>query len=502
MPNRNNRFALGFLWTCAVVGAQTGAGQFASVSGAVTNSVTGQPIHRAHVVLNPVSSTTEIYGAMTDATGKFSILRIPPGSYSLHAERIGHILGNPQVITLQAGDDKSDLKVSLRPAGWITGRVVDSVGEPVEGATVQIVGGSAANAIADDRGQFRIADLTPGRYRLIARIPQAMFSDEIRSDGPAEPHYATTYYPSSIDARLATRVTVKPGVETGGIEIRMVRSPIVRVSGVVTGFAAGARNVMVHMQSPTSGKSAAVKPDGKFELWGIDPGHYHVYAAASDPKEFLQSAPAEVEVEQSDIKDLELRMIAPFTINGTLRYEDDQSKPPAALQIFLQPEVPGFGRGFSPAEVHADGSFEFQSGTPGRYVVDLSWPNGYVRSMQLGGIPIDGRVLDLTNGAAGQVSLLVSSSFAEISGKVDGVADAEGRLIVLATPDPAEATRRHYVSVNTEGSYRLTGLPPGKYRLGIVDESGLRVFAEDDEAIEITLAAGDRATKNLKAPTQ
>src|SRR5690242_16362413 len=99
----NHRRVWALLWMCAIAVAQPGAGQFASVSGVVANSVTGQPVLRAHVVLSPIGAATETYGAMTDAAGRFSILRIPPGSYNMNAERVGYIRGVSIAVKLQAG---------------------------------------------------------------------------------------------------------------------------------------------------------------------------------------------------------------------------------------------------------------------------------------------------------------------------------------------------------------------------------------------------------------
>ena len=504
MRRRSSKILFGVLCAGAAAMAQSGAGEFASVSGIVTNSVTGQPVLRAHVLVSPQNSAAEAYGALTDAAGKFSVVRVPPGSYSVAVQRTGYIPGGSAMLKLQAGDDKSDLRLSLMPSGWITGRVLESSGEPVEGASVQL-GGGFRSVKTDDKGQYRISGLTPGRYKLMARMPEGFFSEEVRVDGSADVHYAATYYPSSIDSQSASRVVVRAGAETAGIDIRLVRSPIVRVSGVVRGFPAGVRNVTVHLQSSNlSDRVAGVKADGKFEIAGVDPGHYFLSASTHDPKQFLQTAPVELDVSQSDIADVELRVVAPFNISGVLRYEDELAKPPdlrSKPAVWLQ-RAGGSNLGrISPVEIGAEGSFAFESVAPGRYIVALSWQNGYVKSVQLGPTSMEGRILDLTyNTGAGALSVLVSSSFAEISGKVDGAPDAAKRFVVVATPDPLEGSNPYYASLGTDGLYRLAGLPPGKYKLGVMEKEGLNPSMEIDDPVEVTVSAGEKATKDLRAP--
>jgi hypothetical protein len=54
----------------------------ASVEGTVTNSLTGDPVARAHVVfVGGIDGPARKYGAITTAEGKFSIRAVTPASY-------------------------------------------------------------------------------------------------------------------------------------------------------------------------------------------------------------------------------------------------------------------------------------------------------------------------------------------------------------------------------------------------------------------------------------
>jgi hypothetical protein len=125
--------------------AQTDSGKTASIEGVVTDSVTGAPIPRVHVMLNgSIDGLPGIYGATAAVDGKFSITGITPGSYSLAGQRVGFVAmpgqGNITRLTLKADDHKTDVNLKLAPTGAITGRITDANGEPVEGASVEVRG--------------------------------------------------------------------------------------------------------------------------------------------------------------------------------------------------------------------------------------------------------------------------------------------------------------------------------------------------------------------------
>ena len=145
MRNPNSRVLAVLAAACAVVLGQTppaATDQPADVSGVVTNSVTGEPVVRAHVSLHPTSnrpnSTQQPYGAMTDAEGKFSITSVPPATYFVLAERVGFEAAQTtsRAIKINPGDKKDDFKLQLIPEGAINGRVLDANGDAVEGAQV------------------------------------------------------------------------------------------------------------------------------------------------------------------------------------------------------------------------------------------------------------------------------------------------------------------------------------------------------------------------------
>jgi hypothetical protein len=102
---------LAFILAACAGFAQDGTppgGKLASVEGVVVNAVTNEAVVRAHVTLTPDSSAVkQKFGALTTAEGKFSILRMPAGSYTVTAERVGYVVPG------SGGADKT--KIVLQP---------------------------------------------------------------------------------------------------------------------------------------------------------------------------------------------------------------------------------------------------------------------------------------------------------------------------------------------------------------------------------------------------
>jgi hypothetical protein len=526
---------------CASGWAQTppaATDQPAAISGVVTNSVTGEPIPRAHVLFRPVSNrpnaNQQTYGAMTTADGKFSIAPIQPANYTVFTEHAG--FDSPPImrpLKIDPGDKKDDYKIEMIPQGAITGRVVDANGDAVEGAVVTADGsgtGAGPGSTTDEKGQFRIGALRPAKYRIRASQPSLPIPAEIRTDGTSEIHYAATYYPSSLTEKGSTKVAVAAGSEVNDLEIRLIRTPMVRVSGTVVGFAKSAEPQSINISAtPETGGGnthGAAKPDGTFELWRLDPGKYVLVAQQYSPGQTLQTAPVDIEVAGSHIDHVELRVVPLFDVSGIVQYEDEQAKPqppqsqtqqaqggrsgqqpPPPARLSLR-ELNGLSAqrmgAQPPVTIGADGSFTIHQLAAGRYLVELAWNNAYVKSLQVGTVQMPGRILDLRNGTGGvPVTVVVSSAVGEVSGSVrNGDDPAPGKRIVLA-PDPSDGSGVYMGGSRPDGSYRLSGIAPGKYKLAIIgdlDQAAMsgRGLDDYDDALEVNVSAGDKLTKDLK----
>jgi len=187
----------------------------ASIGGTVVMRETGTPAAQAVVTLfrpaeenapNPDKKPLRQdwpSSAKTDKNGRFVFDKVPPGNYRVTVNRtskfvlvtneefglandavFGSIRGIP--VSAKPGDQIRDLRIEVKPAASISGRIVDRKGKPAEGVSVTALtasyengrrmlfgatrrtGGIMASARTDRRGEYRIEGLEPGQYFVSA----------------------------------------------------------------------------------------------------------------------------------------------------------------------------------------------------------------------------------------------------------------------------------------------------------------------------------------------
>jgi hypothetical protein len=501
----------------------------ASVSGVVTNSVTGAPVLRAHVTLCVFANNGQrTYGALTNGEGKFTIAPLPPGRYNASVERVGFVerpssdMGRSRDMNLGPGDKREDLQLTLTPTGAISGRVLDPGGEPVPGCSVSAESdaGGAASATTDDRGQFRIGGMAPGKYRILASPVSLPIPPEIRTDGTRDVHLARSWYPSSLDRKSAQRVDVGAAGDVTGIDIHLVETPVVSVSGKVIGGPEGRTTLQVRSIDGYGVGGGPVMANGSFRLWRLDPGKYTLFAATQGfGPDRLQSAPLDIEVAATDIEHVELRMIPPFEISGQLDFDDDgarqmpqmpvrpgqqQSAPKRRVMLGPAEDNSSYSPGsMQQVEVGADDSFTLEKVPPGRYRLRVSW-GSYVKSVRQGPTETEGDILDVRNGPNGPLTLRVGSVMAEVSGTVaDSGGPASGVPVALLLDAPGIRVQLSTVT-DKDGVYRFQSVTPGKYWLLAAGDDIISQIRRSEDADEfkdivevIEVHAGDKLTQNL-----
>jgi hypothetical protein len=493
----------GLLALFAATAILAAAQQTATVTGTVTNSVTGAPIVRAHVTL----SGAQNFGALTDDQGKFTIDGIPPAGYQYAAERVGFTSERHfgvLSVDFQSGANRLDLR--LVPMAAISGTILDAAGEPVQSITVVAVGSNNDFSVTTDfRGHYRIGSLVPGKYRVQAR-PQNQ-REEIRTDGSKQVHYRATYYPAVASAKEAARVAVTAGSDVTGVDITLLTTPFVRIGGKVRDVPPG-RVVWVYAGFNTTANSStsisgAVATDGTFVIQGLDPGDYSVHAAFNDSGTLFESAPIDVHVGTTNIANLELPIVAPFRLSGHIEFEDDHAREAsqearyANIRDRVVQLIPA-GR----AEIGPDNSFTIEGVTPGRYSVIVQLGDTFVKSVTLGTVQSE-RTIDVRNGGGGaQLTILVSANWNSISGTVsDSQGPLHGGFVELHYSDRGS----NEATVDLAGHFAFPHVYPGTYRLIAGDErvrfrSTNPDLLDDykDFVVTVTVHAGDKITQELK----
>ena len=136
----------------------------ASVSVTVKDARTGAVVPGAAVAID--SLTGEQVPSLTDATGRFALLNIPPGPQNLVVSADSYLTAL-KAVTLTAGNSTS-VEVRLRPAGSISGRVFGAAGAPMGAIEVSLASpnGATATVATSAQGEFTFTNLPDGIYEL------------------------------------------------------------------------------------------------------------------------------------------------------------------------------------------------------------------------------------------------------------------------------------------------------------------------------------------------
>src|SRR5215467_4386248 len=206
-----------------------------TLRGTVINSVTDEPIQR---VLVEFSGDRQRH-FLTGTDGKFEFQNVPPGLTALGLRKPGYFLpqtlsrkGTPALVTV--GPDQPPAVLKLIPEAVISGRVLGDNGEPAERLPVKVFGQQLQNgkktwnivssAETDDLGEFRCANLQPGRYYVFAGpspwpaslVPQPRVQARARMHAlgggrPAAHGYPGLFYPAAENRESATPIEIKAG---------------------------------------------------------------------------------------------------------------------------------------------------------------------------------------------------------------------------------------------------------------------------------------------------
>ncbi len=511
-------------------------------------SVTGEPLNKATVTLRQVFSGPSTgqrmpasYTSTSDTEGKFVMTEIPPGSYHLRAERNGFVTGNygsrsgtrgGTTLALTQGQSLAALEIKLAPHAVITGRVVDIDGEPVARAMVSALryryaqGGRqlmpAESAQTDDRGEYRIFGLQPGRYYVSAMDGASRFRmpSEDRSAGPrVNDAYVTTYYPGTPDVETASQLEAAAGRELQEVNLKLSRVRTVRVRGRVideTGIGNPSMPMMIVLRQrnsfgPGNMTQSVAGAGGLFEFRGLLPGSYILAAVVRDG-EVAFSGRQQIDVGTRDMENVLLPVRKGVEIGGMLQVEGTPIENLAGLRVMLRPAESGLMFTGPPnGRVDASGNFVLENTGPEQYLIMVAGlpPGYYVKSARMGREDVLENAVDLTRGG-GALEIVLADGAGEVEGAVMGSDQKPfpGATVVLV-PD-SEARRKiqqFYKTATTDqaGRYKLSSIDPGGYRIYAFDDVENGEWMDPDlinsvrsRGTDVRIQQGGRQTLELK----
>jgi protocatechuate 3,4-dioxygenase beta subunit len=482
-------------------GSSDQSSKVASISGTVTSAATGEPLRKARAQLLLMGQRgAQPTVALTDSTGHFTVDSIQPGQYILTVERDSYVVqqygqdqpGKPgAVLTLAAGQKLGDLSFRLQKCAAISGRVVDETGEPIEHAQIRLIirnyrGGKqnfddVGQGMSDDHGEYRVYDIRPGRYYIMA-IYQGRTYGEIADDFHIA--YVPVYYPNAISADRASPIEVKAADEIAGIDFSLTGSQVTayevsgKVINTITGKFGPGSMVMLTARSADEprdfGHDTAVNPqDGTFRFSDVLPGDYQVTAMSNENGQ-RHDASEDITVGSSNLQNISLVITQGIDIAGRVTLEGVRDT--SGISVALN--RPGMNFVAPPrATVQPDGTFVLKGVTDGKYNIRVaSQCNGcYIKSATSRGVDLLSSGIQISSDMGpSSVEIVFSGNTAELSGTVTGSGDipAAGAFVALIPADDMPNRDDHFETSTTDqyGRFDISGIVPGRYEAYALDK--------------------------------
>jgi protocatechuate 3,4-dioxygenase beta subunit len=392
--------------------------------------------------------------ATADGDGQYRLEGVEPGPRTFSASH-QDFQRSVRDLEVRSGENRLDFR--LGGGHPVSGRVVDTAGQPVEGADVTLmpsdfVSGQPQQARSGADGGFRLDNVGEGGYSLQARhagYSSAQIRD-LRIAGPME-----------------------------GLEVRLGRGAAIRgkISGVEF---PDLQKVQIAASNPTKQAFQPGQVDfrSEYRIDGVASGEWEVMAYL---RESGRRAQGKVTVEEGGeaVLDLDLSESG-LTLSG--RVTRRGGEPVADLWISVQSETQkASGRG----STNHEGIFRISGLAPGTYKLS---------TFSMRGIAYE-QTVELT----ADQEIAIELPDWRVSGRVVDAADdspIEGAVVSLDPADPNAASARPSMlrsgaNSDSSGAFILTEVPEGSFRL-VARKEG---YSPAEIALDIRAGA---ATENLR----
>jgi protocatechuate 3,4-dioxygenase beta subunit len=508
----------------------------------------GRGLAHAFVRLFPEGLPGALRAGRADADGRFEFADLAAGRFRVSAYVPGYatppgntlvapafaIQGSGPSVTLAPAQLRDGLVITLARLGVIAGRVLDELGDPIEGARVQLlqvkfqagrrrlVQADVAAHLTNDRGEYRLHDLPEGRYIVSALIGSLSSADV--------PDYTRSYFPGTPNPSEAQFVTLAD-VDRIGVDVALARTRTALVRGRILD-AAGEPSTGGQVELRPSARSAAaigipvgarLLADGVFEFPNVPPGEYVIVAdrGRSNRSSEGEYGSTIVNVVDTDVTNAVVQMSAGSSIAGRFTFDTDNQRPPPARSalefspVSVDPDQTPSS--MASAEITEDWTFTMTGiNGPRRLELLRVPPEWMLEEVRVRGIDTTDRTIMFgrKDQSLTDVEVVLTDRVTDLSGRIvdeNGRAAVDAHVIVFSTDRgrwyPASRFVRE-VSTAQDGFYGLIGLPSGSYYAATVT----RVPVEGEQAWQdpafldtlafratmVTLGEGQRQALDLK----
>lgn len=523
----------------------------AVIRGRVFAADTGRPLRRARITVSAPelgSGPDSSRQTSTNPDGKYEIKDLPAGRYTVSVARSGYLTlrygqrrpleqGKPlQMAERQAVDN---LDFTLPRMSLITGRVYDEANEPMAGAQVWTMRSTFFEGRrrlvpvgpfgqTDDAGQYRVLNLSPGTYYILATQRETWSVSEGGVDQTFG--YAPTYFPGTPALSDARRVRVGIGQEAANTDFSLVPGRTATVSGIALDsrgapLAGQSVSLGTEFRGPGtmmmfSGTGANVSADGSFTIKNVAPGDYKLTVRTAVDKggaKVQESAAAPIVVNGVDLDNVTLMTSAGWTASGQVVLEAQSSPPPRDRIRVVGRAVSGdtdprMQPSADSGRVADDWTFTV-SGLFGLQLLRVNAPDTLMlRAILQNGRDIADTPMEMRSGEdLSGLQVVLTDKIGSVSGQLvddKGAAVEDGTVIVFADDSAKWSENSRFVRStrpDQSGKYQLRGLPAGEYLAVAVDyvQDGMWNDPEYLESLRryaqrVTLGEGDARSATLK----
>jgi hypothetical protein len=430
---------------------------------------------------------------------------IGPGAVAVRASKSGYVQAQSgqrggdlpgQALTIEAGKDLDGLSIVMPRLGVISGMVIDEYGEPVQEAAVQLVRvrREATGALvgireqggyvqrSDDRGQFRLSNIVPGDYTVMALLPPET------PGAAAVPRtvYMPAYYPDTPDFASAAPIRIVDGENVPGLVLTMRRVPVARVTGVAyssQGLPVSGTVQLMSRHAVTIGIGPHVSrpgPDGGFAFADVPPGDYFLRTTVEFGPSSGEFATTSITVADRDPEPVMIRTSRGSRLSGRIVLEGSSGQALwgySAGSVALDSAAPR-GSVTSVGNPVSTGESFTLSGLAGptRVRVWSDDQNWYLKSILIDGLDAADAPFDFGfDGRAYADVEVVFARGASIAGRTTDERAAPVRdyaVHVFPTDRDKWFGGSRWVKLarsSADGTFKASSMPPGEYWIAAVD---------------------------------
>lgn len=498
-----------------------------TLAGSVVNSLTGEPLRRALVMVNG----SDPHSAFTGPDGHFTIPDVLEGQVFLTAQKPGYFGdGNPPnrtsslapqrpPATVTVGPSTPDIVLRLVPVSKIAGHVMDNAGQPIESLPVQLLARTIIRGRrewqqrgmtnTDDTGAYAFENLAAGSYALRSlSVPETETPRGIPIEGSvAAEVFPGGYYPQAPDLASAQPLELGPGQELP-VDFALAPVPGFFISGVIGGAKDGVSVLCEDgAGNPVSQGMRTEVRKGRFHLGPIPPGSWSVHAFSRNGRDSAAEAEEPVEIAASDIRGLVLNLEPLPSIPVLVRNANGSGGLALNLTATSGVRKRDFRAFREPGQ--PEGSLAVRNVPPGKYWVraQSQMQSSCIDTLTSGSVDLTREALTVLAGSApAPIEVTLRNDCATISGSVQSAGEITPAAAVillggssLDPPDP--------IHLGTSGKFSFPNLTPGAYRIFAFSDISNLEYANpevlrDFTGREITIAPNETATVQVELITR